>query len=90
MDYGFFGVQVKKTAKEYATLRCLCCWCVTDAQSAKRGPGARNCHSCVGSLGYRKVILKRDQESSLRAEAQAVKNSWTGEIILEHSPVGDS
>lgn len=44
----------------------------------------------LDKLGYKKVVLKSDMEPSIRALAQAVKASWTGELILEGSPVGQS
>ena len=41
-------------------------------------------------LGYSTVILKGDQEHSLKALMHAVKNKFTGTLILEWSPVGQS
>ena len=40
-------------------------------------------------LGYKKIILKSDNESSILALKQAVKDSTNIEVILEESPVGD-
>ena len=40
--------------------------------------------------GYRKVILKCDQEPSIIALAMDAKSQWSGECIIEHSPKGES
>jgi len=40
-------------------------------------------------LGYKKIILKSDNEPSIISLKQAVKDSMNVEIILEESPVGD-
>ncbi len=40
--------------------------------------------------GYSTVILRGDQEHSLKALMHAVKNKFTGTMILEWSPVGQS
>ena len=36
--------------------------------------------------GYRRIVLKSDNESSLVALARAIKGEWDGEIALENSP----
>ena len=40
-------------------------------------------------LGYKKLILKNDQEVSIKALSQAVRNGFSGEIVPEESPKGD-
>ena len=40
-------------------------------------------------LGYKKIVLKSDNESSILALKQAVKDSTHVEIIPEESPIGD-
>ena len=42
------------------------------------------------NLGYSTVILKGDQEHSLKALMQAAKAKFIGTLILEWSPVGQS
>ena len=37
-------------------------------------------------MGYRRVILKSDQEPSIVALCDAVKNGWHGEVVPEASP----
>ena len=44
----------------------------------------------LDSLGYNKVILKRDQESSIEELCSAIKQYWNGEAIPERSPIGES
>ena len=41
-------------------------------------------------MGYKRVILKSDQEPSIVALCDAVKNGWHGEIVPEESPKGES
>ena len=39
---------------------------------------------------YKRVILKSDQEPSIVALCDAVKNGWHGEVVPEASPKGES
>ena len=41
-------------------------------------------------MGYKRVILKPDQEPSIVAFCDAVKNGWHGEVVPEASPKGES
>ena len=41
-------------------------------------------------MEYRRVIFKSDQEPSIVALCDAVKNGWHGEIVPEASPKGES
>ena len=41
-------------------------------------------------MGYKRVILKSDQEPSIVALCDAVKNGWHGEVVPEASPKGES
>ncbi|CAE6933232.1 RE2 [Symbiodinium sp. CCMP2592] len=40
-------------------------------------------------LGYKKLVLKNDQEASIKALSLAVRNGFSGEIVPEESPKGD-
>ena len=40
--------------------------------------------------GYKKVILKTDNESSITALVSAVQKQWPGEIVPENSPAFES
>ena len=40
-------------------------------------------------LGYKKLVLKNDQEPAIKALAVAVRNGFNGEIAPEESPKGD-
>ena len=44
----------------------------------------------LDSLGYNKITMKRDQESSIEELCSAVKQYWNGEAIPERSPTGES
>ena len=37
-------------------------------------------------LGYKRIILKSDQEAPILAVARAVKETWSGEIVPERAP----
>jgi len=41
-------------------------------------------------LGYKKIILRTDQEPSILALKSRVKEEWAGDLIAEESPVGES
>jgi hypothetical protein len=40
--------------------------------------------------GYKRLVLKSDQESSIKALAKAAKDGFGGEVVLEQSPKGQS
>ena len=40
----------------------------------------------LDSLGYKKIILKHDQEPAIRALSAAVRERWGGESVVEESP----
>jgi hypothetical protein len=44
----------------------------------------------IESLGYKRVVVKSDQEVSLIALTKSVRDAWTGEMVLEHPPKGQS
>ena len=44
----------------------------------------------VDFVGYTRVILKADQEPSIVALCDAVKNGWHGDTVPEASPKGES
>eukprot|EP00435_Cladocopium_sp_Y103_P027107 s1055_g6.t1 len=48
---------------------------------------ARQLLKDVESTGYKRVILKGDQEPSVQALLQQVKNGFKGECVLEEAPV---
>ena len=59
---------------------------------ARKGPSPDAIMRVIGaleSLGYRRVVLKHDQEPSLVALAQAVRDRWSGECVPEESPAYD-
>eukprot|EP00973_Karenia_brevis_P047849 6640967-Karenia_brevis.AAC.1 len=44
----------------------------------------------IDGLGYGRVILRSDQEASIKALQEDVKHMRHGETMLENSPVGES
>eukprot|EP00959_Pyramimonas_sp_CCMP1952_P475109 9504012-Pyramimonas_sp.AAC.2 len=43
----------------------------------------------LNKLGYKKVNAKSDQESSIKAVIQKLKETWAGEIVIEMAPKGE-
>ena len=96
VDYGFFG-QPEERAHD--TLPVLI---VRDRKSkgiwrhpvASKGVvhpyPARALMADLDFMGYKRVILKSDQEPSNVALCDAVKNGWHGEVVPEASPKGES
>ena len=44
----------------------------------------------VDSLGYKRILLKSDQQPSIKVLQQHVKEVWTGEVVKQNSPVASS
>ena len=42
------------------------------------------------TLGYKRVAFRCDQEASLLELKRSVQEFWTGEVVPEESPVGES
>ena len=51
---------------------------------------ARALVNILDSMGYKRVILKSDQEASIKALCEVVKNGWRGEVVPENSPKYES
>ena len=51
---------------------------------------ARDLLADLDFMEYKRVIFKSDQEPSIVALCDAVKNGWHGEIVPEASPKGES
>ena len=95
MDYGFFGTE-NESDHEHPVL------ILHDRESKERCshpvPSKGIVHpypakavvSFLNRLGYKKAILKSDQEPAIVALGRAVKNQWGGELLLEYSPKGES
>ena len=43
----------------------------------------------ISFFGYKRCIVRTDQEPSIVALVDEVRDSWTGELMHEKSPVGD-
>ena len=48
--------------------------------------GSNRLREWLDETGYRRIVVKSDQEPAIKAVIQAVKNSWSGELILENAP----
>ena len=44
----------------------------------------------VERTGYRRLVFRSDQEPSAMALCAAVRDAWSGEAVIESSPVGGS
>ena len=44
----------------------------------------------LDSMGYKSIVVKTDQESAITALFRSVKVAWSGDLIIEMSPKGDS
>ena len=44
----------------------------------------------IDSLGYKKIVLKRDQETAIEELAMKITTYFSGEVIPERPPVGES
>ena len=44
----------------------------------------------IDALGHRDIVLKVDQEQSIMAVQQYIKERRSGQTVLENNPVGDS
>ena len=40
-------------------------------------------------MGYKRIVLKSDQEPAIKTLKEAVKRAWDGEIVMEESPVAE-
>ena len=48
--------------------------------------GSNRLREWIEETGYRRIIVKSDQEPAIKAVVQSVKNSWSGELIMEQAP----
>ena len=59
---------------------------------SKKGPSfavIEKCLDVLRSLGYRRIVIKSDQEPSILALIEAVRARWEGESVPEESPPYD-
>ena len=96
MDYGFFG---QPEDRSHDTLPVLIVrdrkrkgiWSHPVPSKGVVHPyPARALMADLDFMGYKRVILKSDQEPSIVALCDAVENGWHGEIVPEASPKGES
>ena len=97
MDYGFFGSEGDGGAdSEHPILICKGRISKKRASIPVPSKGAQHPYPekammrFLDGLGYKKAILKSDQEPWIVALCKAIKTNWDGELIPEHSPKGVS
>ena len=44
----------------------------------------------INDMGFKRIILKTDQEPAAKALQRRVKEVWSGEVVTQNSPVGSS
>ena len=101
VDYGFMGKEGELGAKEVGSSllpilivkdrRSKAIWSVpVPAKGTTHPYPARALVNILDSMGYKRVILKSDQEASIKALCEVVKNGWRGEVVPENSPKYES
>jgi len=48
--------------------------------------GSDRLRQWIDETGYKRAVVKSDQEPAIKALIGAVKNSWKGELLEEHAP----
>ena len=96
IDYGFFGTSEGQVPNTLPVLivrdrRSKSTWSHPVPSKGVEHPWpAKALMNDLDMTGYKRVILKSDQEPSIVALVNAVKHGWHGEIIPEASPKGES
>ena len=97
IDYGFLGSEgtVQRDSIGSNSLPILivkdrlsrCIWARPTPQKGTANPYAgAEIVRILDSTGYKRLVLKTDQEPAIVALAREVKHGWTGEIVPEASP----
>ena len=101
IDYGFFGTKEQVKDKEIGSSK-LPILVVKDRKSkmiwahpvpakGTEDPYAFNCLvRDLDDTGYKRIILKDDQEPAVKAVGIAAKIKWKGEVVPEQSPKRES
>ena len=92
-DYHYMGVEGEEGTVLMLVIRCGTTKMIFDMVVTSKGVNeymVRRVKQILDLLGYKKIIMKSDQESSLVALLDKVKIEWSGEMIPERSAVQDS
>ena len=95
IDYGFFGSE-ESPDKEIPVLvvkdrRSKALWAHLVPSKGVENPHVyRSLFKDLNSTGYKKIILKSDQEPAITALAAKATEEWHGEVIPAKSPKGES
>ena len=96
LDYGFFGQpgDVAHNSLPVLVLRDRQSKAVWSHPVPSKGVShpypAKAIMNDLDFTGYKRIILKSDQEPSITALVSAVKHRWHGEVIPESPPKGES
>ena len=85
VDYCFLGEAPVLFVKDQRT-KSVCAHPVP-SKGIAHPFGSKQLLKDVESLGYKKIILRGDQEPSIQALLGQVKNGFSGECIIEEAPV---
>jgi len=93
MDYHYMGAEGEGGAVPMLVIKDAHTKVIFDFVVPQKGVDEYVVSRVIGalkSLGYYKVIIRSDQEVALQALVARVKEDWTGEVIIENSPVQQS
>ena len=92
VDYGFLGTK-DSPATELPVLvgrdrHSMAVWAspVPHKGVAQSDHGVNRLRDWLNEAGYQRVIVKSDQEPSIKAVINAVKSSWPHEMVVEQAP----
>ena len=63
--------------------------CIRGAEEGKDEYIVQNVLQAFAFLGHRELIFKTDQEPTICALIDEARDSWSGKLMHERSPVGD-
>ena len=95
IDYGFFGNKDNPNKDNPVLVikdrRSKALWAHLVPSKGIENPHGYQCLvRALNSTGYKRVILKSDQEFPIRSVAEKAAEKWYGEIIPEKAPKGES
>ena len=96
IDYGFFGQQEGDSPSTLPVFivvdrRSKGIWIhPVPAKGVEHPWPTKALMNNLDLMGYKRLIMKSDQEPSITALVSAIKHGWHGEIIAEASPKGES
>jgi len=92
-DYFYMGMEGEEGTVPMIIIKDLHTKCIFTHVIREKGPEeyiVRRFVEDLRLLGYKRLILKTDQEVSLTSLCGRIKELWEGEVVPENSAVGDS